>query len=158
MGETKITILCENRASGLFGVTGEHGLAVLIEKNGEKILFDTGQGLSLRGNACALMVDLTAIKKIVLSHGHYDHTGGLAHVLFPPRGVEIIAHPDIFDAKYGEINLREEKKRYFIGIKLKKEFLESRLEAKFSFTCYYNRLCPCRNCKYYESFSGKKWA
>ncbi|MFO7883918.1 MAG: MBL fold metallo-hydrolase, partial [Desulfobacteraceae bacterium] len=99
MAETKITVLCENRSSGLFGVTGEHGFSALIEKNNKKFLLDTGQGLTLKNNADALMINLAEIDQMALSHGHYDHTGGLPQVLYPPRGVEITAHPDIFDSK-----------------------------------------------------------
>jgi len=142
MGATKITVLCENRAGGLFGITGEHGFAALIEKDGEKLLMDTGQGMTLQGNATALGIDLTSINKISLSHGHYDHTGGLPFVLFPPRNVEIIAHPDIFDQKYVELDSPEGKQRHFIGIKFAREFLESGLGAKFSMKKEYEEISP----------------
>lgn len=142
MGETKITVLCENRAGGLFGVTGEHGFSALIEKDGNKLLLDTGQGLSLKGNADALMINLTDINQIALSHGHYDHTGGLPHVLFPPRGVEVIAHPDIFDSKYIEQDSGQGKIRPYIGIKFQREFLESSLGARFSFKKEFTEISP----------------
>ncbi len=142
MGATKITVLCENRAGGLFGITGEHGFAALIEKDGEKLLMDTGQGMTIQGNATALGIDLTSINKISLSHGHYDHTGGLPFVLYPPRNVEIIAHPDIFDRKYVELDSPGGKQRHFIGIKFTREFLESGLGAKFSFKKEYEEISP----------------
>jgi 7,8-dihydropterin-6-yl-methyl-4-(beta-D-ribofuranosyl)aminobenzene 5'-phosphate synthase len=142
MGQTKITILCENSVNGLFGITGEHGFAALIEKDGKKTLLDTGQGYTLKGNADALMINLTDIKQIAISHGHYDHTGGLPHVLFPPRGVEIIAHPDIFDSKYAEIKSDEGIKRPFIGVKFQKQYLESTLGARFSFKKEYTEISP----------------
>jgi len=103
MGQTKITVLCENTAGGPMGLTGEHGFSALIEKNGQKILFDTGQGMSLANNAQVLGINLAQLKRVILSHGHYDHTGGLPSVLYPPRGVEVIAHPDIFSKKYAEL-------------------------------------------------------
>ena len=48
MGEVKITVLCENTAAVPLGITGEHGFAALIEKNGEKLLLDTGQMYTLQ--------------------------------------------------------------------------------------------------------------
>jgi 7,8-dihydropterin-6-yl-methyl-4-(beta-D-ribofuranosyl)aminobenzene 5'-phosphate synthase len=56
---------------------GEHGLSLLIEMSGARILFDTGQGPAFMDNAQALGLDLSGIDAVVLSHGHYDHGGGL---------------------------------------------------------------------------------
>jgi 7,8-dihydropterin-6-yl-methyl-4-(beta-D-ribofuranosyl)aminobenzene 5'-phosphate synthase len=133
MGKVKITILCENTASPCMGITGEHGFSALIEKDGEKLLMDAGQGLSLLNNARTLRVDLTEVKRLVLSHGHFDHTGGLPQVLAPPRGVEIIAHPDIFDSKYADLETPEGKKKIFIGMKFSRDWLENGLKAVFNF-------------------------
>jgi len=58
----------------------EHGLSLLIEHAAERILFDTGAGAALVPNARALGIDLGSITRVVLSHSHYDHTGGLASV------------------------------------------------------------------------------
>jgi len=104
MEKTKITILCENTAGSLFGLLGEHGFAALIEKNGEKILFDTGQGFTLKHNASILGINFKDITKIILSHGHYDHTGGLADALFPPRGTKVYLHPSCFVPKYAKLS------------------------------------------------------
>ncbi|MFW5890362.1 MAG: MBL fold metallo-hydrolase, partial [Marinilabiliaceae bacterium] len=71
----EITTLVEN-LTYLQGTKGEHGLSFLIEAGGERILFDTGQSDLLTRNARALGVDLAAIDAVVISHGHYDHTGG----------------------------------------------------------------------------------
>jgi len=57
------------------GILAEWGLSVLVEVDNLKILLDTGQSLSTVHNAVALGIDLSAIDKIVLSHGHADHTG-----------------------------------------------------------------------------------
>ena len=59
----------------------EHGFSVWIEANDQRILFDTGQGMALEHNAQRLGVDLSQATALVLSHGHYDHTWGLAHYL-----------------------------------------------------------------------------
>ncbi len=96
----RITILAENTAHAR-AVRGEHGLAFWIEAAGRRLLFDTGQGLVLEDNARALRVDLRSVDTIVLSHGHYDHTGGLALALGAARGlVTVHAHPDVLLPKY----------------------------------------------------------
>lgn len=73
---TRITDIVDNRADG--GLATEHGLSLLVECGAERILFDTGAGDALLPNAVALGVDLASVSRIVLSHSHWDHTGGLA--------------------------------------------------------------------------------
>ena len=92
----RVTILCENSASPPLPVLGEHGFAAFIETDQGNYLFDTGQGLSLSHNAKYLKKDLSTINSVFLSHGHYDHTGALAHVLKVKGRVGVFAHPDIF--------------------------------------------------------------
>jgi len=65
------------------GYMPEFGLSLLIESGDRKILFDTGSGEALVPNARRMGIDLNSATDIVLSHGHYDHTGGLAK-LDPP--------------------------------------------------------------------------
>jgi 7,8-dihydropterin-6-yl-methyl-4-(beta-D-ribofuranosyl)aminobenzene 5'-phosphate synthase len=94
-----LTILAENTARGA-GILGEHGLAWWIEADGHAILFDTGQGQVLRHNAERLGIDLSRAEAIVLSHGHYDHVGGLEQALaLAPRAV-LYLHPAAVEAKY----------------------------------------------------------
>lgn len=96
----KITILVENSVDVSFLLTGEHGLSILIEDGDEKVLFDTGQGMSILNNSQLLGIDLSQIKCIVLSHGHSDHTRGLKIVLEAVGKKEVYAHPEIFSKKY----------------------------------------------------------
>jgi len=60
------------------GLRGEHGLSYYLEIEGTRVLFDTGQTDGLIANADMLGVDLSGLDAIALSHGHYDHCGGLA--------------------------------------------------------------------------------
>jgi len=108
-------------------VLAEWGLSILVETEREKILLDTGPGTSAARNAQAMGIDLSAIDKIVLSHGHYDHTGGLKEVLAKTGPIEVIAHPDIWSAKY---TVRDGQETY-IGIPFSREELEG-LGASFT--------------------------
>ena len=78
-----ITVLAENTARGA-GILGEHGLAFWIETGTQRVLFDTGQGMALVPNAARLGIDLATADAIVLSHGHFDHVGGLEAALAQP--------------------------------------------------------------------------
>lgn len=126
----KITTLSENAASTT-RLLAEWGLSILIEVNGTKILLDTGQTFSAAYNAIELGMDLSQVDKIVLSHGHFDHTGGLIHLLrLMKKEVEIIAHPDIWQAKYGKLPGEKEK---YAGVPFPREEAE-RLGASFKLT------------------------
>jgi len=72
----RITALAENE-SHFENLVSEHGLSLYIETKKHQLLFDTGQGSLFAENAVKLGVDLTQIDLCILSHGHYDHGGGL---------------------------------------------------------------------------------
>ncbi len=96
----RITILCDNTVGALAGTLGEHGFAALVEWQGESILFDTGQGETLLHNALRMRRDLHKVAQVALSHGHYDHTGGLLPLLRNCGGKELFAHPALFSRRY----------------------------------------------------------
>jgi len=130
--ELCITTLSENTAPARRGLLGEWGLSVLVEVDNLKVLLDTGQGISTAHNADVLGIELSQINKIVLSHGHYDHTGGLRQVLGRiKKEAEIIAHPEVWAAKY-RYNPNEKHYNY-IGIPFQRDELED-LGASFSLT------------------------
>ncbi len=117
----KITTLVENTVPimGDRKLIGEHGLSFLIETRGHRLLFDTGQYLALENNTRILDIRLAGIDSVVLSHGHYDHTGGLTHLLNCDSGFSLYAHPDVFARK-----LMKRKGRYRkVGIPIRKKEL-----------------------------------
>ena len=79
MPPNTITILVDNNATP--ELIAEHGFSTWIEHGNDRILFDTGQGGTLATNARELGVNLDEATLIALSHGHYDHTGGLGVAL-----------------------------------------------------------------------------
>jgi 7,8-dihydropterin-6-yl-methyl-4-(beta-D-ribofuranosyl)aminobenzene 5'-phosphate synthase len=99
MEKTTITILVENSAC-LPGLKFEHGLSLWIETSGLKILLDTGQSDIILENAKTMGIALEEADYIVLSHGHYDHTGGLESVLRLNHKAPVILHPDALLPRY----------------------------------------------------------
>jgi 7,8-dihydropterin-6-yl-methyl-4-(beta-D-ribofuranosyl)aminobenzene 5'-phosphate synthase len=104
--ELRLTIVVENSASlGNSSVWAQHGLSILLDldygRERMKLLWDTGASSDVMlHNADALHIDLQRLDLICLSHGHYDHTGGLMGVLQRVNGrICIMAHPDIFRPK-----------------------------------------------------------
>ena len=77
----KITTLIENMEDKDGKLEFEHGFSALIETEGKKILFDTGQTGAFVKNADYLGLDLSEVDFVVLSHGHYDHTGGVPELV-----------------------------------------------------------------------------
>jgi 7,8-dihydropterin-6-yl-methyl-4-(beta-D-ribofuranosyl)aminobenzene 5'-phosphate synthase len=76
----KITTLIENRVSKQ-GLVAEHGLSFFIEHPQANILVDTGQGDNFARNARQLGIDISSVDYLIITHGHNDHTGGLAHFI-----------------------------------------------------------------------------
>ncbi len=99
----KTTILIENTVykSGLYA---EHGLALLIETDERNILFDTGQSAVFLENMEKMHLDPKIITDVVISHGHYDHTGGLEALLRINPNVRVFLTPGMFDNRFSVRN------------------------------------------------------
>jgi 7,8-dihydropterin-6-yl-methyl-4-(beta-D-ribofuranosyl)aminobenzene 5'-phosphate synthase len=95
----KIITLIENVVNSP-KLVAEHGLSLYIETANRKILFDTGQSALFMQNAQELNIDLREIDSVILSHGHYDHTGGLYPFLKINSKAKVYAKKDIFKPKY----------------------------------------------------------
>ena len=95
----KITSLLENTTSRPDMYT-EHGLSLYIETGRHRILFDMGQTSLFAENADMLGIDLSAVELAVLSHGHYDHGGGLDTFLSRNDHAPVYIHRDAFLPHY----------------------------------------------------------
>jgi 7,8-dihydropterin-6-yl-methyl-4-(beta-D-ribofuranosyl)aminobenzene 5'-phosphate synthase len=135
----RITVLCENSVGPISGTLGEHGFAALVElKNGPPILFDTGQGATLMHNAHRMNKDLSTIAGVVISHGHYDHAGGLLSLLQEYGSKPVYGHPAIFRARH---RVKDTGECLPIGIPHSKEVLEH-AGAEFELSPDFREIAP----------------
>jgi len=127
--QIRITTLSENTAN--YGFRAEWGLSMLVQVDDMNILMDAGLSSAAVHNAQLLGIDLSTIDRIVLSHGHADHTGGLDEVLRIKKEVEIIAHPAIWESKYTRRG--QQAREHNISIPFSQKELEG-LGARFHLT------------------------
>jgi 7,8-dihydropterin-6-yl-methyl-4-(beta-D-ribofuranosyl)aminobenzene 5'-phosphate synthase len=98
----RVTVLVENTAERR-SLLAEHGLSMWVEGPSRRVLFDAGQtATSLTHNADVLDIDLSRVDVIALSHGHYDHTGGLPAVLAAAPGAGVVIHPQARATRYSQ--------------------------------------------------------
>jgi 7,8-dihydropterin-6-yl-methyl-4-(beta-D-ribofuranosyl)aminobenzene 5'-phosphate synthase len=119
--EIKITTLIENNTDDKGQLLFEHGLSLYIEADGKKFLFDTGQSGDFIENAKSLSKNLNELDFCIISHGHYDHSGGFVKFVneigkFPP----LIVGEEFFKPKYKILDALEYK---FIGNSFDERFL-----------------------------------
>lgn len=104
----KITILNDNTPGKC---EGTHGLSLLLEEDGKKILFDVGPTDIFLKNAKKLGISLDDVDVIVLSHGHWDHGDGLEFL----SGQKLICHPGCFIKRY------RKKDDSYLGLEMSQE-------------------------------------
>ena len=134
----RITILCDNCVGSISGTLGEHGFAALIEHDGGALLFDTGQGATLLHNAQRMNRDLRRMSQVALSHGHYDHTGGLLALLRECGPKEVYAHPDVFLPRY---RVKDTGESISIGIPFTEDLLREE-GAVFNTSSDFREIAP----------------
>ena len=110
-----LKVLSENRDNCQF--KGESGLSVIVEVFGAKFLLDTGYSDLFLKNAELMGEDLSKIDLLVLTHGHSDHTNGIAYL---KDGMKILGHNKIYKDRYSI------RKREYVGLPLSKEELNAR--------------------------------
>lgn len=118
-----VTILCDNLAGAPLFVA-EHGFSALVDVEGRKLLFDVGRKMATLTNAALLKADLKSVEALIISHGHYDHTGGLEDVLRTIGKKRLIIHPDAFGSKY----MKNDFIDLYVGMTIRKELLYSLAE------------------------------
>lgn len=94
---SRLTVVVNNAVTPASPLLGEHGLSMWLEHQGLNLLYDTGRGRALLPNLEALNLDPASLDAVVLSHGHYDHSGGLAELLkLRGRPTPVWCHPAAF--------------------------------------------------------------
>jgi 7,8-dihydropterin-6-yl-methyl-4-(beta-D-ribofuranosyl)aminobenzene 5'-phosphate synthase len=94
-----VTTLVENSVTER-ELMAEHGLSFFIQAGSFRLLFDTGQSDLVSQNALTLNISLQNLDAVVLSHGHYDHTGGLSAVGGVAPEAKIFYHPAALASKF----------------------------------------------------------
>ncbi len=136
---TIIRIITDNYVFG-GDFRAEHGFSALVEDDGRRIIFDFGKtGEVFRHNFQLTGVEAESIEAGVISHGHYDHTGGVAELLkLRHSALKIFAHPEIFSNRFA---VDPGGNRRYIGIYWSKQYLEG-LGARFQFITNPTRITP----------------
>lgn len=95
MGSLRMYVVVDNWVQKK-GFIAEHGLSLLIEYDGQRLLFDTGQGMALVHNLNRLHLSPDTLHKVILSHGHFDHGDGLKALVERNPRLLVYAHPQVF--------------------------------------------------------------
>lgn len=121
--ELKITTLIENHASMNKNLKYELGISMLVETDGKRILFDTGDSGDFIQNAKTLHADLNHLDACVISHSHFDHVGGYKKFVENfPNPVPLYVGSEFFKAKYSQ---QEDKSYRDAGVVFDESYLEA---------------------------------
>jgi 7,8-dihydropterin-6-yl-methyl-4-(beta-D-ribofuranosyl)aminobenzene 5'-phosphate synthase len=132
-----ITLLVENTAAN--DMQAEHGLSFWIEADEKKILMDTGQSRVFQQNAETMGINLSRADALMISHGHYDHIGGLCETSDQFPHTNLYIHPTAIENKYA---VKSESDGRFIGSAIQNT---RTLEEKFQKVFYTTRPTPITN-------------
>lgn len=103
--ELRITTLIENMPDDAGSLLYEHGLSLYIEFRGRKLLFDTGQSGDFLKNASKLDKSVQDLDGIIISHGHYDHSGGIPSLVEAlEKTTPMYVGAEFFDRKYKKLS------------------------------------------------------
>ena len=119
---TIITTLIENSPGEHHGLWSEHGISFHVQKDGHSLLFDAGQSEAFIHNAARLRVNLSATDFVVLSHGHYDHSGGFRCLCDYASDFELRIGKGFFEDKYAVRGAAHD----FLGNDFDESFLSER--------------------------------
>ena len=128
----KLTVAIDNNVpiSSKPSLLGEHGLAFLLDTEKEKYLFDAGQTGAVVHNLGLMGISPKILTALIISHGHYDHTGGLEAVIGQAaKRLPVYAHKDVFIKRYS----LSKGTRRFVGIPFREEHLIG-IGADFHYT------------------------
>jgi len=107
----KIRVLSDNKSA--YSLLKEHGLSFFIELDEKALMLDTGSGRNFLFNAADMGLSMENLQALVLSHGHYDHTGGLGELLKHYPELPLYAHPSLLNQHYSR---HDDGNLYNIGI------------------------------------------
>ena len=96
----RITALMDNKLTGRKDLMCEHGLSLLVTRDGKSVLFDCGSSEKMLYNARKLGVDLGKLDAVALSHAHYDHAGGFRFLGERYPVAKVFTGPGFFEEKY----------------------------------------------------------
>jgi len=101
---SRLSVVVENKVGFASRLLAEHGLSVWVEHQGLNILYDTGMGQALGHNLEVLELDPNDLDGVVISHGHYDHVGGLEALLrMRSKPVDVWCHPNVFGCHLAQL-------------------------------------------------------
>lgn len=122
--DLRIITLIENNPDDKNQLFFEHGLSLLIEADGKRILFDTGQSGDFFKNAVALNQNLEDLDFVVISHGHYDHSGGFEKLIENIKKVpQLVVGEEFFRPKYKTVAENEYK---YNGVSFSEEYIREK--------------------------------